>query len=214
MHVEQDAPVGLREAKKQATRRRLTSAARRLAVEHGLDQVTVEMICSEVGVSVRTFFNYFDSKEQSVVGPEMPVGDDATRAAFVAGGPTGRLLDDALELLDPTAAVEDEGRDEFRLAMQLFVTEPRIVALQLARGVAAERDLAALIERRRRGVRIPGQSRGVATRPAVDPTSATLAAVAGTVLRRGLVDWVESGDDRPLTAHLADAARAAAQLFD
>ena len=61
-------PTGLREAKKAVTRRQLTAAARSLARQHGLDGVTVELVCAEVGVSVRTFFNYFASKESAVLG--------------------------------------------------------------------------------------------------------------------------------------------------
>src|SRR5687768_4902588 len=94
--------VGLRERKKADTRRRLTAAARELVLAAGLDGVTVEQICDQAGVSLRTFFNYFESKELAVIGPEPPVGTPEARAAFVAGGPSGDLLADLLDLLDPT----------------------------------------------------------------------------------------------------------------
>ncbi|WUH98995.1 TetR/AcrR family transcriptional regulator [Spirillospora sp. NBC_00431] len=58
---------GLRERKKEATRRALHDAAMRLAAEHGLDDVTVEAIADAAGVSRRTFSNYFGGKEEALL---------------------------------------------------------------------------------------------------------------------------------------------------
>src|SRR5688500_9321010 len=59
---------GLRERKKAETRRALASAALRLAEELGPDRVTIEAIADAAGVSPRTFFNYFPSKDDAVAG--------------------------------------------------------------------------------------------------------------------------------------------------
>lgn len=60
------AMSGLRERKKEATRVALSWAAIRLTVERGLDNVRVEDIAEAVGVSPRTFNNYFSSKAEAI----------------------------------------------------------------------------------------------------------------------------------------------------
>jgi AcrR family transcriptional regulator len=58
---------GIREAKKYETRRALGFAAFELALERGLHGFLVEDVTARVGVSRRTFFNYFNRKEEAVV---------------------------------------------------------------------------------------------------------------------------------------------------
>lgn len=57
---------GLRERKKRETRRALTDAALRLALERGMENVRVEDIAAAAGVSPRTFNNYFSSKYEAL----------------------------------------------------------------------------------------------------------------------------------------------------
>lgn len=72
-----DCP-GLRERKRRETRLRIEDCATELILDRGFDQVTLEEICEKAGVSRRTFFNYFESKDQAASGtgiPEIPQAD-------------------------------------------------------------------------------------------------------------------------------------------
>ncbi|WP_016907872.1 TetR family transcriptional regulator [Streptomyces xiaopingdaonensis] len=58
--------AGLREQKKSETRTALRRAAVRLYAEKSPAAVTVQDICAAAGVSTRTFFNYFETKDDAV----------------------------------------------------------------------------------------------------------------------------------------------------
>ncbi|WP_232026279.1 TetR family transcriptional regulator [Streptomyces lincolnensis] len=60
-------PHGRREAHKAATRKALQEAAHRMFEERGYPQTTVRDIAAAAGVTERTFFRYFPSKEDLVL---------------------------------------------------------------------------------------------------------------------------------------------------
>ncbi|WP_238599425.1 TetR/AcrR family transcriptional regulator [Corynebacterium heidelbergense] len=68
--------MGLRERKRQATRLCIEDTATRLFLEHSFDQVTLDEICADAGVSRRTFFNYFSSKDHVATGSLPPPLDE------------------------------------------------------------------------------------------------------------------------------------------
>ncbi|HUH53827.1 MAG TPA: TetR/AcrR family transcriptional regulator [Microbacteriaceae bacterium] len=56
----------LRDRKRQHTSQAIAQTAFKLTLEHGLDGYTIDDVVSEVGVSRRTFANYFSCKEEAV----------------------------------------------------------------------------------------------------------------------------------------------------
>jgi AcrR family transcriptional regulator len=64
----QSSASGLRERKRAETRDHLETAAVTLVLKKGIEHTTLDAICEMADVSTRTFFNYFDSKEDAILG--------------------------------------------------------------------------------------------------------------------------------------------------
>ncbi|MCW4352655.1 TetR family transcriptional regulator [Hoyosella sp. YIM 151337] len=62
-----EASTGLRERKKAATRAALSAATVRIIRERGIEAATAEAVAAEVGVSARTFHNYFANRDEAIV---------------------------------------------------------------------------------------------------------------------------------------------------
>ncbi|WP_369148330.1 TetR/AcrR family transcriptional regulator [Streptomyces sp. R44] len=73
MTAENSPPLPLRERKKLRTRQTLIDTALDLFGTHGFDGVTLDALCDAAEVSKRTFFRYFDSKEDVAMAPAQDV---------------------------------------------------------------------------------------------------------------------------------------------
>ncbi|KRC50398.1 hypothetical protein ASE16_05005 [Leifsonia sp. Root227] len=101
---------GLRERKKAQTRASLERAAVALVLERPIDDVTIDEICAAVPVSHRTFFNYFDCKEDALLGFRHAWGDAQLVGEHLARTYAGSIVACVVETLVrglPSAADPD-----------------------------------------------------------------------------------------------------------
>jgi AcrR family transcriptional regulator len=83
--------VGLRETKKLRTRQEIADTAMRLFATRGFDHVTVAEVAEEAGVSEKTVFNYFPTKED-LFYDEVPAREEALRQAIRGRRPGESIL--------------------------------------------------------------------------------------------------------------------------
>ncbi|MGO4434359.1 TetR/AcrR family transcriptional regulator [Paenarthrobacter sp. RAF9] len=145
---------GLRERKRAATRTAITAVARSLTAEHGLNGFTVEEVCEAAGISRRTFFNYFHSKEDAVIGSfsdELPT--DALDAFNQNPSRTPDSISEtllaALHVLTVTLMERSSiSRTEVQQFIAAITAEPQLLARLTLEGEARERQFAALVAAR------------------------------------------------------------------
>ena len=141
------AELGLRERKKAATRQALSEAALRLAIEHGAERLTVEAIADEVGVSRRTFSNYFAGKEEALLYNDtqrMRALVDMVRRRPAGESPWTALTVAAAEFYSGIGELDPAWVAQGRLVR----SQPGLVAAQAQAFAAFERELATEIAAR------------------------------------------------------------------
>ncbi|MEU6840268.1 TetR family transcriptional regulator [Streptomyces sp. NPDC046716] len=182
-HPQPDAPAeGLRARRRRETRAELHATTLRLAREHGFARVTVEMISKEAGVSPRTFFNYFPSKEAALFAlPGALPPALADRFAEGDGQDTDAVLRDLGDVLADHLQEAAPGPRELEDTLRIAEGVPSVLATFLAQCEAVERDLAGTVARR-------------TGTPADGEDAELLAGIAMATVRSGLKRWSqESG---------------------
>jgi AcrR family transcriptional regulator len=138
---------GLRERKRLATRRAILVAALTLVHERGLENVTVDEISREADVSPRTFFNYFPSKEEALIGesPSLPPDEDVE--AFVSRG-TGDVIRDLGTLFEAAADLAFSDHELVALRKSVVAAHPELTALRMQSFRHFEQQLIEVVARR------------------------------------------------------------------
>ena len=119
--------AGLRERKKEQTRRDLMYAALALFKERGFDDVRVEEIAEAANVSPRTFFRYFEKKPDVVWAFTGPHLDEAKQSSDVLATTERQIRDYA----DRVAADPDLYVAQTRLAYENAAVRLRLLEILL-----------------------------------------------------------------------------------
>jgi AcrR family transcriptional regulator len=182
---------GLRERKRRRTESELRSAALALFGERGFDQVTVDQITDTAGVSKTTFYRYFESKEDVLLG-RASEKLELMRTAL-AGQPVDEPVFSAIRNAFFVVADRFEIEREERLAVRRLLQEtPSLAARNLAHQAAWELVLREFVAQRI-GEGVDG------LRPRV------LAAVVTATLRAAVDAWSDAGGAMDLRSVIGDA---------
>jgi AcrR family transcriptional regulator len=115
--------AGLRERTRRAIRKEVTEAAERLFVERGYEATTIEHIAEAVGMSRRTLYRYFSTREDVVVG-KLDVATDEMLAALrerPAGEPVWASLRHSFDRL--ITHLDDAAHTGLAVPMQRIILE-------------------------------------------------------------------------------------------
>ncbi|MFJ3956754.1 TetR/AcrR family transcriptional regulator [Arthrobacter sp. NPDC090010] len=197
---------GLRERKRLATSQAITAAARSFTATRGLSGFTVEEVCEEVGISRRTFFNYFHTKEDAVIGSfsdELPVDaverfvDNPARSA---GEISSSLLDALYTFTADVVGRSTVSPAEMRQLIAAIGAEPQLLSRLTAEGQARQQQFREL----------------VATREGLDadhPDIVTVTALFGAVVKQTNEVFFSEENQTPYRELLGKNLRAARIFF-
>ena len=201
------AEPGLRERKRLATRRAIQMAVLQLVAERGLDGVTVDEISRAADVSPRTFFNYFATKEEAMLGdaPEIPGADVVD--AFVTA--RGNILDDLAVLLTGAGEKSMSDIEMLKLRHALVKEYPQLSAMRMVTMRAFEDSLGEIVEQR-----LAKDDPRLAADPVALATRARLVTlVAFAAMRHAWGAWAHSDPTSNLPDRLRDSFAELKTLF-
>jgi AcrR family transcriptional regulator len=141
-----DLPMpGLRERKRQETLRRITDAGICLFIEKGIDATTLDEIAAMAGISRRTFFHYFKSKDDILLSLQNGMGEmiaERVRQANDTASPIDAIRASVIAVCAEVPA------DDMVAIDRLMRSSPAVQARKQASYVAHERTLFAALRAR------------------------------------------------------------------
>jgi AcrR family transcriptional regulator len=182
--------IGLRERRRRQTSADIRGAAVRLVRERGFDKVTIEEICAEAGISVRTFFNYFPNKESAIAYGPSDIPPELVEEFVAAGpGPYSVVLDELIMLAAHHLRHTPPDRKQAETMLELAKTTPAMLAAFLADLERFQNHLIDIVARRQ-GMKLD------------EEIPAVISALALTAIRSGIERWTsgtpEDADDTPM----------------
>ncbi|MFT4180684.1 MAG: helix-turn-helix domain-containing protein [Rhizobium sp.] len=187
MHEAPSKPVGLREQKRRQTFQRIADAGLKSFLSKGYQATTLDEIAAAAGISRRTFFYYFKSKDEILLAQQHGYMA-ALKASIVENGAAGRPI------------------DIVQTAIRKLVA--RLETPQLLATARLMRD--ELIRVRTRGGYLQLEQTAYEGLCEVFPTRSDdelrlLSMVLISPLRLSVDRWIEDDGKRPLIDHVEDA---------
>lgn len=193
-------PRSLTQRRRDATRLDIARVAARLFADCGTSEVTAERIAEESGVSTRTFYRYFTTKEEAVT-PLLRVGAELWHDALASAAPGDprqiipETLEQVLALDGPDGAAPLE---PMRGLLRAAGEDPALQAVWRRAHEESERTLRPIIA-------------GLV--PDAEALTVRLLSTAATeAIRLGLELWADEETTAPHEAPATTAHRAFAQL--
>lgn len=183
------AKEGVRERKQRETRQRIVETGLRLFLENGYDATTLDIIAQQSGISRRTFFSYFNSKEEIVTAWQAAMWS-AMWADLSRYSPDDSPLEAVREILFQQAS-RYEGEKMQAIDRVMRASDPLKARKQASYVLQEETLYRALCE--------------VWTDPARRPGLRLVAMVAIGAMRLALESWTGRSDDRDVASYLEDA---------
>jgi AcrR family transcriptional regulator len=192
----EDLPGSPRERRKLATRRAIQIATLRLALERGLDHITVQAISDAADIAPRTFFTYFSSKDQALA-VETPWTGEHLRSLLLARPPGEPMFRSLREVFKEVCDQLTARWEETVLWRALTRRHPELLRRNPESEEAVVRSLVEAVADR------------LGTDPEADPYPAVVVNAAVAVGRVALQRWCQQeaqGADAPSLRSFIDHA--------
>ncbi|MHB1535318.1 MAG: TetR/AcrR family transcriptional regulator [Acidimicrobiales bacterium] len=186
------APPSLRDRKKQLTRQALHNAALALTEAHGLAAVTIEAIAERADVAPRTFFNYYPTKVDAVLGRD-PDRPDRLRRAIEARPAREAPLTTLREVMVEDLLSGGISAEHLRRRIRVIRAEPHLHAAIAAHFEEMERSMVLAIAAR------------LGLDPDTDLYPSLVVAAATSAARVAFLCWSDRGGNDPAGAALRAA---------
>ena len=185
--------LGLRDRKRLETRARLERAAVELVLRDGLQHATIDAIAEAAEVSARTFFNYFDSKEDAVLG--FPDVDFTAEDVVAHARPTGSTdtVETVTSLLVEVASPALAKRSLHESRSEILRRHPELLPQRIARLSRIADDLVPMVR-----VIMAQDPRFTLLATAESPLAEMILALCSAAVRTAAKEWMVAGSDAPV----------------
>jgi AcrR family transcriptional regulator len=183
------AELGLRERKRLATRRAIQLAVLDLVAQRGLENVTVDEISRVADISPRTFFNYFTSKEEALIGESPTLPGEELIERFVTAGADSDLVSGLGDMISRAGDNIANDLELVKRRRELMKQHPQLFALRMATMRSFEEELKSVVSRR-----LAADNPSLAADdPELDERAGLITLVAMAAMRHAWSRWADNG---------------------